>query len=155
MGFYLKQRTILINLIVMSLVWLITSFSYYMLTFLLNTFEKVYTIATFNCLSAVVAYISAASILRFLGIKKTFSFGFGIALLAGLLILVYGLKYQDSFSFVLLYTMGNFGVNLGFGVIYASTTKIFPTLFCVTALGFCNIFARLFGSMSSLFAGME
>ena len=38
MGFFLKQPKILVNLILMSLVWLTTAFGYYLILSLINTF---------------------------------------------------------------------------------------------------------------------
>ena len=58
--FYLRQKKILINLIVMSICWLVSSLNYYLLTFLVNTFENVYTTALFSSCSAFLAYIVAA-----------------------------------------------------------------------------------------------
>lgn len=39
--------------------------------------------------------------------------------------------------------LAKFGISGGFVLCYASTVEVFPTLFCATALGFCNFFARV------------
>ena len=68
MMYYLKQRTILVNLIVMTIGWLVVSFNYYLLTFLMNTFEKVYLTAFLASCSGVAGYLSAAALYGKIGI---------------------------------------------------------------------------------------
>ena len=39
--------------------------------------------------------------------------------------------------------LSKFGISGAFVLIYCSTVDVFPTLFCASALGFCNFFARI------------
>ena len=91
--YYLKQRTILVNLIVMSIGWLVVSFNYYLLTFLSNTFEKVYLTAFLSGCSAVAGNVSAAALQNKVGVKSTLNLGFGLSVTAGALLLSYGLSH--------------------------------------------------------------
>jgi len=44
--------------------------------------------------------------------------------------------------------LAKFGIASGFVILYVSTVDVFPTLFCATALGFCNFFARILTIMA-------
>ena len=55
----MKQPKLLFNLIIMSLVWLSTSFCYYLIMMLTNTFDNVYVTGMVNGLTEVVAYFIA------------------------------------------------------------------------------------------------
>ena len=139
----------------MTIVWLCCSFNFYLIQFLFTSFEQVYTTAIVSCVSDVVAYASGGLFVNCLGIKKTQILGCSIALLGGVTILAFGLKHQDSWSFLVLVMLAKFGVALSFGINYLSNPYLFPTLFAATALGFCNTFARLFSALSPMFAQMD
>ena len=81
--------------------------------------------------------------------------GFIVAIVGGTILLSYGLSHQESFVFLFCVMLANFGTNVCFNTVYALTPRVFPTLFAASAFGICNVFARVFSSMSSLFAGME
>jgi len=69
--FWLKQRKILINLIVMTLVWLGASFNFYLIQFLLTSFDQVYLSTIFSCMSDMLGYSTGGFIFKVLGVKKT------------------------------------------------------------------------------------
>ena len=46
---------------------------------------------------------------------------------------------MDAFFFVLT----KIGITGGFVIVYVATVDVFPTLFCATAMGFCNFGARV------------
>jgi len=39
--------------------------------------------------------------------------------------------------------VAKFGISGGFVIVYVCTVDVFPTLFCSTAMGFCNFLARI------------
>ena len=55
-GHYLRQPKLLVNLIIMSLVWLSTSFCYYLILMLTNTFDDVYVTGMTNGATEIIAY---------------------------------------------------------------------------------------------------
>ena len=71
LSFWLKQRRIRINVIVMAFVWLTTSFNFYLIAFLNTSFEQVYLVTIFSCISDMLAYTSGGIILQYLGVRKT------------------------------------------------------------------------------------
>ena len=56
LSYWLKQRKILTNLIVMTLVWLSCSFNFYLIQFLLTSFEQVYSTTILSSLSDILGY---------------------------------------------------------------------------------------------------
>ena len=75
----------------MSMMWLATSFNYYLIGYLLNTFEEVYLSATLSSLSELAAYGIAGVLYKKLGLKLTISMSFAIAVIGGVLIIFVGL----------------------------------------------------------------
>jgi len=155
LSYWLKQKRILINLVVMTLFWLTTSFNFYLIQFLLTSFEQVYLTTIYSCASDMLAYVSAALVFKCLGVKKSQLLGFTIASLGGVIILIFGLSHQDYWYFPVMVLFAKYGVTLSFGVNYISNAYMFPTLFAATALGFCNTVARLFSALSPIFAQMD
>ena len=77
----------------MCLVWLITSFNYYLIQFLVNTFDQIYTTAIFSSCSEMVGIVAGGALYERLGIKGSFSLSFGLAVLGACLLLAYGLNH--------------------------------------------------------------
>jgi hypothetical protein len=91
MSYYLKDKKILTNLVIMSIIWLATSFGYYLILSLINTFEDVYTSGITSSASEIVAYVLSGLIYNRIGVKKSFIIAFSISTLGGILILAWGL----------------------------------------------------------------
>lgn len=83
---------ILRNLIIMSLVWLTTSFGYYLILTLINTFENVYETAIVSSLSEMFAYILSGIFYERIGVKLSLVGAFAISTIGGVVILIWGLK---------------------------------------------------------------
>jgi len=139
----------------MTFVWLTTSFNFYLIQYLLTSFEQVYITTIYSSISDMVGYVSAAFIFTCLGVKKTQLLGFSIASLGGLAIMIFGLSHQDYWYFPLMVLFAKYGVALSLGVNYLSNAYLFPTLFAATAFGLCNTVARLFSALSPIFAQMD
>ena len=92
-GFYLRQRAILVNLGIMALVWLIVSFSYYLITFLTNTFDQVYTTAISSGVSEVAGIVTGGALYSRLGPRASLSISFGVAFLGAFSLLFYGVAH--------------------------------------------------------------
>ena len=57
--------------------------------------------------------------------------------------------------FPVLILVAKYGIAASFNTAFLSHNKIFPVLFAATAMGFCNMFARLFSGFSSLLAAID
>jgi hypothetical protein len=47
------------------------------------------------------------------------------------------------------------GISAAINIVYVAHCDIFPPLFAAAALGYCNVLARIFTSMSTLMASLE
>ena len=140
--FYLRQPVIRVNLLVMAYMWSACSFTYYMIAFQLKYLPgNIYTNSYASGSSELVAIAIAGYVYAKLGIKLSFSIAFIISAFGGLCILFIG---EDSVFWMPFFViLAKFGISGGFVIVYVSTVDVFPTLFCATALGFCNFFARV------------
>ena len=77
----------------MSLVWLATSFSYYLILTLVNTFDKVYVSAFTSSASEVVAYMVSGLFYERIGVKLSLILSFAVSTFGGVLILAWGLQH--------------------------------------------------------------
>lgn len=132
----------------MSFVWLATSFGYYLILSLINTFKDVYMTALVSSASEVVAYIVAGLFYLKIGVKLSLILSFAISTLGGILILCWGLDHQDSTLFFVFFLMAKFGVACTFNINFTANSYFFPTLFAATAMGVCNFGARLTSAFS-------
>ena len=90
--------------------------------------------------SDVVAYISTGFVYKRLGVR-TLIIGFLIGLLGSMLIVFLGGEHITLMPvFVLL---AKFGISMNFMLLYVTTVKLFPTLFCGAAFGICGMFKNL------------
>lgn len=92
-SFYWKQRKYAVNLMLMSLVWLTTSFGYYLILSLVNTFDKVYITAFTSSASEITAYIVSGLFYEKIGVKLSLIISFAISTVGGVLILAWGLQH--------------------------------------------------------------
>jgi len=134
------------------MIWLTCSFNFYLIQFLINTFDQIYLTALGSSASDLLGYSTGGLFRNYLGIKPTFISGFSLAVVGGLVIIFYGLDHQGSWSFPVLILFAKFGVAMAFNCAYTSHTQIFPILFAASAMGYCNTIARLFSAGSPIFA---
>ena len=92
-SYYLKQRQIFVNLVMMSIVWLATVFGYYLILSLINTFDKVYVSGLTSSLSEMIGYIISGLVYQRIGVKLTLIISFSISAVGGVLILAWGLHH--------------------------------------------------------------
>ena len=100
-SFYLKQRKIFINLVLMSLCWLASSFGYYLLLTLVNTFDKVYTTAFTDSFADMTAYILSGLLFEKIGVKLSLILSFLLSTVGGIACIAWALTIwipQLSFS---------------------------------------------------------
>ena len=136
----------------MMVIWLTSSFDYFLIAYLVNTFKKVYISALCSSFSEIIAYAVSGIMYEKMGARSTLASSFGISLIGGIIILAYGLSHQDNWSFFLLVLFAKFGIASSFNIVYVAHCSIFPPLFASTALGYCGVLARIFSSISPLLA---
>lgn len=149
--FFLRQPEILKNLILMTLVWVTTSFAYYLIGLQVKYFPGDFRInALVLQLSDMLAYSSAHCFLKCLKAKHIFSFCFVLAGAAGVLISIIGNRSQQSeeeievgWSFTMFVVLARVGISASFNLVYIVHARMFPTLFSVTSLGISNFACRI------------
>ena len=136
----------------MSLVWLASSFGYYLILTLTNTFSKVYVTGLTSSFSEMLGYIISGLFYEKIGVKLSLILSFLISTVGGMAILLWGLSNDDSPWFFFWFLLAKFGVTCSFNINYVANSYFFPILFASTAMGICNFLARLFSAFSFLIA---
>ena len=77
----------------MSFVWLSTSFNYWMILTLINTFEDVYVTGLVSSISEIVAYFFSGFFYERIGVKLSLILAFLLSASGGILILAWGLQH--------------------------------------------------------------
>ena len=77
----------------MCLIWLATSFGYYLILMLVNTFDNVYPTALTSAGSEMVGYIVSGLFFEKIGVKRSLVLSLSISTLGGILILSWGLQH--------------------------------------------------------------
>ena len=126
----------------MSLVWLTTSFGYYLIFSLISTFDYVYISALISSTSEMIAYVISGLFYERIGVKLSLILSFTISTIGGILILIWGLNHQSSVLFFLCFLLTKFGITCCFNINFAANSYFFPTLFAATAMGVCSFLAR-------------
>ena len=139
----------------MSFIWLSASFCYYLILTLVNTFSKVYITGLTSSFSEMLAYVVAGVSYERVGVKVSLISLFGLSTIGGILILLFGLKHQDSASFFIYFLVAKFGISGAFSILFVSNSYFFPTLFAATALGICNFLARIFSAFSFVISELD
>ena len=139
----------------MSLIWLTTSFGYYLIFSLISTFDYVYLSAMTSSISEMIAYVLSGILYERIGVKLSLILSFTISTVGGVLILVWGLDHQDSVLFFIFFLLTKFGITFCFNINFAANSYFFPTLFASTALGVCSFLARGASAFSFVVGEMD
>ena len=89
----LSKGDVKCNLALMTVAWVVTSFNFYLITFLANSFEQVYVTALCLSMADVVGYLISGVLVKKIGAKRTLALAYSTAALGGLLITTYGLSH--------------------------------------------------------------
>jgi len=124
----------------MSLIWLTSSFSYYLILFNIKYFPGNIFVNSYVATTASVPgnLLGSLSYSKF-GFKFTVFTSLLIAALGSLLIIF----LKDSSVLYIFVLLAKFGVVAAFNVIYIAHADLFPVLFAATAMGICNTVARI------------
>mmetsp|Transcript_1486 Transcript_1486/g.988 ORF Transcript_1486/g.988 Transcript_1486/m.988 type:complete len:184 (+) Transcript_1486:1077-1628(+) len=137
----MKDSVIKKNVAIMSIIWLTSSFCYYLIMFEMKYFPGNIFVNSYVSIVAQIPgnILGAMSYQRF-GFRFTIMCSMAVSGIGALLILL--LKDTESFFYVLV-LLAKIGVVSSFNVIYIAHSDLFPVLFAATAMGICNTIARL------------
>jgi|LauGreDrversion4_2_1035121.scaffolds.fasta_scaffold853711_1 hypothetical protein len=86
---FLKVREVWVNLVVMSLIWMSSSFNSYLVLFQLQFFPgNIYVNTTASACSDILAFATGGYIFTKIGLKLTLNLSFVIAIIGGLAIVI-------------------------------------------------------------------
>ena len=139
----------------MSLVWLTTSFCYFLLLTLVNTFDHIYPDALIGSATEMMGYILSGLLASRVGIKYSLMFSFAISCIGGTITAAWGLWHMDSPWFFVLFLLCKLGIAYAANINFIANSVLFPTLFASTALGICNFLGRSVSTFSFYIVYMQ
>ena len=150
----LRVRRHLINLIIMTALWIVSSFDYYLLNFQTKHIQGNIFLNTFSSsISEILSTILSGLMYKRLGVKTTFVFWFTNAFLGGLCYVIFGSSYESLIPVFLLFAKG--GVTGTFTISYLANAQIFPAIIAGTAFGICNFGAKTATILSPMVAEVD
>lgn len=141
--YYLRQWTVIRNLIVMSYMWCCCWFMFFLIKFQLKYLPgNIYNNFIADGVAQLIAIVLAGIMYKKTGLRISFSVLLLVSLCGGFFILIFG--HEATNLMPLFVGICKFGVSGTFVLLYVSTVDVFPTMFTATALGFMNFAARIF-----------
>ncbi len=138
----------------MTVVLTTSLFNFFLLCYIVTTFEQVYLSQFVGLISELVANFTAGLFLYKLGTKTTLTVFYTITILGSILMLFYGLQHTDSLAFPAIFFLCRLGAHANFVVVIASNARIFHVESAATAFGFSSFFTRLISSAVPIVAIM-
>ena len=77
-----------------------------------------------------------------MSLKRAFLFSFSLALIGSFLLIIFNHSGSESWIPVML-MIARFGVSQAFVVAYLAVVLLYPTILTSTAMGVCNLLARI------------
>ena len=143
---YIDEPRIKINLSVLILSWTTCCFGYYSILLILPK-EDLYTSTYYSGLIDLTACLMVGVFVQLVGGLKTCLISLNTVTAASALCLC--LAESQTWPMIIMVKLGVMGA---FNLVYISNALVFPTLFSATAIGICNIIARLVSIFVPYFA---
>ena len=123
----LKHRQLKINLICSCLIWLMSSFNFYLITFYLKSFPgSIYVNSICFAGADMIAFLSSGIILKKLSISQGLTISYSTSLVAGIAYLFLFRLKMDSVIPVIVF-FSRIGGSMSFNIGYISVARLFPT----------------------------
>ena len=152
--FYLRNKVILLNLVLMTYMWTTCSFGYYLIMFQLKYWPgDIYINTIASSVAGVIAYMVSTWIYSRFGLKTSFIGLFSMSVVGGICVLMMG--ETVSIWMPVFVTFASFGVTGCFMIVYLCMVDVFPTLFVSTAMGVCNFTARVLAIAAPIVAELD
>lgn len=133
-----------VNLICSCIIWLLSSFNFYLITFYLKKFPgSIYTNSFCFGGADLVAFLSSGLILKYFTIAQGLCFSYSLSAIAGCL---YLFLYSVEIDWVIpvLVCLSRVGGSMSFNIGYVSVARLFPTKFVSTVFGIVNFVSHSF-----------
>ena len=140
-----KNKIYLINFIVMTVLWTVSSFNYFLISFQMKYIEgNIFLNTATSTLSEVIAYLLSGLVLKKFDVKKSFVSACMLSVGGSLLIIF--IKPEDvsqiAYAFFVLTT--KFGISGTFNMVYIATANYFPPAILGSIFGYTNLIAKGF-----------
>ena len=155
MSIWRAKGEVCINLLIMMYIWLITIFNFYLLTYVMTSFDQIFLSVLAAQVSAILAQLFGGRIYEIFGAPISLSVSYCITATGALAMILYGLQHQDTLIFLFVVLFMRFGISCAYNIAYACHQASFPSLYQTDSLGYCTFAARLFTSFSPLLATMS
>eukprot|EP00347_Sterkiella_histriomuscorum_P023726 403333595 len=147
----IQNRLYLLNLVLMSITWASSTFTYYMVGFYIKYIPgDIFNMVIVSCMAELIACLVSGMISSHVGTQKCLFTSFLLGGLFGISIIFIDRENTIMISICLLLT--KFGVSSAFNLCFLVTAEYFPTLYSSTVFGACNVFARIMSIFSPLIA---
>ena len=134
----------MINLIVMAMVWMASSFCYYLINYQLKYLPgNINVNAILSYFAEMTSYAVQGYLMSKIMAKWTFFSLLVLSAVAGLFIVLLAGSNISDLAYASLVFGAKFGVAGVFGAVYIGHNRMFPILFAISSCGFCNIIARV------------
>ena len=144
-----------VNLPLVAFTWATCSFGYFLVTIYLkylggDFFLNVYL----SAVAEITAKLLTSVFISKIGLKPTYVLAYSVAALSSLLLVF--LAEKSSTTMIAVLVIGcKAGLCMGFCTAYLAIVLVYPTTFVATAMGFCNIVARVASITSPIVAEIE
>lgn len=139
-----KHRT---NLIIFVILWIIATFTYYLVYFQIKYMKGDFYINTIvSSCTEMLSYTVSGFILTALGIKLSYFLSFSAAIIGSSLYIIMHTSYE-SLTPIFLF-LASFGISSSMNIDWNINSILFPVIFNSSTNGICNLFARISDSLA-------
>ncbi|TNV80292.1 hypothetical protein FGO68_gene6246 [Halteria grandinella] len=146
----IKIRRHFLNLLILIFVWMASAFNYFLINFRMkylggNIFVNIAVAAS----SEIVAYTCSGIFYQKIGIRFTLMGAFAISCLGSICLIIWG---NNATLIPIMILATRFGVSATFNISYLANAQLMPAIFAGTAIGICNLFAKMSTIIAPLLA---
>ena len=117
---FCSDKSLLINLILMTVFWTAGSFNYYIITFYLKYIPgNIYVNTSLSSIAEVAAYIGSGLLMNIFGVKLSYMISFWLATAGGILLVIFFNAEGALIAVFILFA--KFGISFAFNLSYLAT----------------------------------
>ena len=137
------------NLICSCLIWLLSSFNFYMITFYLKSFPgNIYINSACFAAADMIAYLSSGIVLSKTTIRQGLTFSYSLSCIASFVYLFVYTRAQsdekvEKYVIPIIIGFCRIGGSMSYNIGYISVARLFPTEFVATVFGIVNFVSHL------------
>jgi len=145
-----SSKPVRTNLIGACIVWSVSMFNFYLITFYLKYFSgDIFENSLLFALSDLVAYIVSGYILKKATTTKTLLISYSTSLTGAVLLLFF---FNNLTMIPILIILSRVGITMSFNTVYISNSRLFPTKFLASTYGIANLISHLLAVLAPIVA---